>query len=295
MEIKKVGVLGMGLMGCGIAQVTAQAGYQTIVRDVEQKILDKGYGEIESSLSKAVSKSKITSEVKEKTLKNLKGTTNLEDLADCNFIIEAVPEIIDLKKEMLKKLDQICRPETVFASNTSTFSITEMAVSTSRPEKVVGLHFFSPVPLMKLVEVIKSLLSSDETFQLALDFSKSIGKTPVVAKDVPGFIVNAIILPYVVEAVRCLENGIASIRDIDEALRLGCGHPMGPFALLDLTGIDVVYRGIISVYENTKDSKYLPPTLLKRMVDVGYLGRKTGKGFYDYSTDPPKPCDFITH
>src|SRR4030043_401236 len=227
-QIKKVGVLGMGLMGSGIAQVIAEAGYQTIFRDVDQKILDKGYGAIESNLAKAVSKSKITPEFKEKTLKNLRGTTRLEDLADCDFIMEAVPEIIELKKQMFKELDKICKPETVFASNTSSFSITEMAASVSRSEKFVGLHFFSPVPMMKLVE------------------------------------------------------------GIDQGMKLGCGYPMGPFALFDLAGIDVMYRGINSLYEITKDNRYFPPSLLKKMVNAGYLGRKTGKGFYDYSTDPAK-------
>jgi 3-hydroxybutyryl-CoA dehydrogenase len=289
-QIKKVGVLGMGLMGSGIAQVIAEAGYQTIFRDVDQKILDKGYGAIESNLAKAVSKSKITPEFKEKTLKNLRGTTRLEDLADCDFIMEAVPEIIELKKQMFKELDKICKPETVFASNTSSFSITEMAASVSRSEKFVGLHFFSPVPMMKLVEVIKSVVISEEAF----DFAKSIGKTPVVAKDVPGFIVNAIVTVYLVEAVRYLENGFASIEDIDQAMKLGCGYPMGPFALFDLAGIDVMYRGINSLYEITKDNRYFPPSLLKKMVNAGYLGRKTGKGFYDYSTDPAKPNNFIT-
>ncbi|MDY7035514.1 MAG: 3-hydroxybutyryl-CoA dehydrogenase [Thermodesulfobacteriota bacterium] len=286
--MKKVGVLGCGIMGLGIAQVSAEAGYETWVRDIGQEFIDKGFAQIEKLLQRVVDKEKITTDRKQEVMNKLHGTLELKDLAGCDIIVEAAPEILDLKKQMFKELDKICEAHTIIASNTSSFSITEMGAVTDRPDRMVGMHFFNPVQVMKLVEVIKSLVTSEETINTAVDFSRSIGKEPVVAKDTSGFIVNLLLSPYIVEAIRTLENGIAGVEDIDKAMRLGCGYPMGPFTLLDMGGLDTMYYALTSIYESCGDMRYFPPPLLKRMVKAGFLGRKAGKGFYDYSYDPPQ-------
>lgn len=283
MEIKKVGVVGCGLMGNGIAQVSAQAGYDVVVREVEQRFLDKGMGRIEKFLSGAVEKAKISEEDKQATLGRMKGTLALEDLKDCDVIVEAVTENIGVKRETFEALDEMCPPHTIFGSNTSSISITEMASFTKRPDKFVGLHFFNPVPIMKLVEVIRGITTSDETVRCCLEWANSLGKHPIVAKDSPGFVVNLLLIPYLLDAIRALEMCVASKEDIDNGMKLGCGHPMGPLTLLDFVGLDTTYFIANIMFEEFKDTRYAAPTLLKRMVLAGHLGRKTGKGFYDYS------------
>lgn len=291
MPIQKVGVVGCGLMGSGIAQVSAQAGYPTIVREIEQSLLDKGLARIEESLNKGLEKGKITSEQKEKTLKNLKGTLRLEELKECDIIIEAVVEDIQVKKQVFAALDKLCPLSTILASNTSSLTITEMAAATSRPDRFVGLHFFNPVPVMKLVEVVRTIQTSQSTFDAAYQFARSLGKEPIVAKDNSGFIVNLLLVPYLLSAVRALERGVASVEDIDKGMTLGCGHPMGPLTLLDFVGIDTTYRIANIMFEEYRDPMYAPPPLLKKMFLAGYWGRKTGKGFYDYSGQKPVVSD----
>jgi 3-hydroxybutyryl-CoA dehydrogenase len=283
MQIKRVGVVGCGLMGSGITQVCAQAGYPVTVREISQDLLDKGLQSIQKFLSTGVERKKLTEEQKNQTLSRIKGTTRLEDLGDCDLIIEAVVEDIHLKKEVFGALDKICPPETILASNTSSLTIIEMAAATRRPDRVVGLHFFNPAPLMKLVEVVRTIATSEEVFQIAFEFVKSLGKEPVAAKDNSGFIVNFLLVPYLLGAIRALENGLASKEDIDKAMKLGCGYPMGPFELLDFVGLDTTYRVANIFFEEYRDRLYAPPPLLKKMVLAGYLGRKSGKGFYDYT------------
>jgi len=294
MKINKVGVMGFGLMGSGIAQVSAQSGYETIVKEVDQKFIDKGFKQIDGLLKRGVEKGKITQDRKENILRKISGTTQMEKLRDCDLIIEAITEDMQLKKELFKELDRICKKDCILASNTSSLVITEMAVVTSRPEKFVGLHFFNPVPVMNLVEVVKTILSSTETFSAAYDFIKSLGKVPIVAKDTSGFLVNRLLNPYLLDAIRAVEEGWASVEDIDNAMKLACGYPMGPLTLLDFVGLDTVYRASCVYYEEYKDNKYAPPPLLKKMVLAGYHGRKTGKGFYEYTVDPPRACQFTT-
>ena len=291
MEIKKVGVLGAGLMGSGIAQVSAAAGYRTVVREITQELADKGLGKIEGFLSKSVEKGKITAEQKEATLKNLSGTTKLEDLSDCDLIIEAVTEDINIKKDLFGQLDKLCPEATIFASNTSSLTITEMAAATKRPSKFVGLHFFNPVPVMKLVEVVRTIDTSQETFDTAFAFARSVGKEPIACKDRSGFVVNLLLVPYLLAAIRAVENGVASIEDIDKGMTLGCGHPMGPLTLLDFVGIDTTYYIANIMFDEYREPQYAPPPLLKKMVLAGYHGRKSGKGFYDYSGEKPVPND----
>ncbi|MFQ5865916.1 MAG: 3-hydroxyacyl-CoA dehydrogenase family protein [bacterium] len=291
MEIRKVGVVGCGLMGSGIAQISAVSGYTTVVREVSQDLIDKGLAKIEGFLSKAVEKGKLTSEQKDAALKNLTSTTNLDDLKNCDLIIEAVTEDINVKKELYQYLDKICPKETIFASNTSSLTITEMAAATQRPQKFVGLHFFNPVPVMKLVEVVRTIQTSQETFDAAFQFAKSLGKEPISCKDNSGFVVNLLLVPYLLSAVRALENGVASIVDIDKSMTLGCGHPMGPLTLLDFVGIDTTYFISNIMFDEYRESMYAPPPLLKKMVMAGYYGRKSGKGFYDYSGEKPVPND----
>ena len=291
MEIKKVGVLGAGLMGSGIAQVSAAAGYRTVVREITQELADKGLGKIEGFLSKSVEKGKITAEQKEATLKNLSGTTKLEDLSDCDLIIEAVTEDINIKKDLFGQLDELCPEATIFASNTSSLTITEMAAATKRPTKFVGLHFFNPVPVMKLVEVVRTIDTSQETFDTAFAFARSVGKEPIACKDRSGFVVNLLLVPYLLAAIRAVENGVASIEDIDKGMTLGCGHPMGPLTLLDFVGIDTTYYIANIMFDEYREPQYAPPPLLKKMVLAGYHGRKSGKGFYDYSGEKPVPND----
>jgi len=273
-------------MGSGITQVCAQAGYPVTVREVSQSLLDKGLQSIDKFLSTGVERKKLTEEQKAQILNRIKGTTRLEDLRTCDLIIEAVVEDIHLKKEVFGTLDQVCPPETILASNTSSLTIIEMAAATKRPDRVVGLHFFNPAPLMRLVEVVRTIATGDDVFHTAFEFVKSLGKEPVAAKDNSGFIVNFLLVPYLLGAIRALESGMASKEDIDKAMKLGCGYPMGPFELLDFVGLDTTYKVANIFFEEYRDRLYAPPPLLKKMVLAGYLGRKSGKGFYDYGGKP---------
>jgi 3-hydroxybutyryl-CoA dehydrogenase len=289
MAIKKVGVVGCGLMGSGIAQVCAEAGYPVVVREVSHDLLQKGLGRIESFLKKGVEKGKITSQRLQEVIGRLEGTTSLEALGSADLIIEAVVENLDTKREAYGVLDRVCGPQTIFASNTSSLSITEMAAVTKRPERFVGLHFFNPVPLMKLVEVVRSPLTDASVFEEAFAFAKSLGKTPIKAGDKTGFIVNRLLVPYLLDAIRALEEGVGSVPDIDEGMRLGCGHPMGPLTLLDFVGLDTTYFIANIMFDEFREKRFAPPPLLKRMVQAGMNGKKSGKGFYDYSKEPPAP------
>jgi 3-hydroxybutyryl-CoA dehydrogenase len=289
MEIKKVGVLGCGLMGSGIAQVAATAGFDVIVLEVEQKFLDKGFAGIEKSLAKFAEKGTIK-EAPEAVRARLKGTTNKQDLADCDIVIEAVIENLDEKKKMYAALDGIVKKDAIFASNTSSISITELLTSTKRLERFIGLHFFNPVPLMKLVEVVRTIATAAEVYDTACEFGKKLGKVPVRTSDKTGFMVNRLLVPYLLDAIRAYEEGVGSIDDIDNAMKLGCGYPMGPFTLLDFVGLDTTYYITHVMYDEFKERRFASPPLLKRLVMAGWYGRKSGKGFYDYS-DPnnPKP------
>jgi 3-hydroxybutyryl-CoA dehydrogenase len=289
MDIKTVGVVGCGLMGSGIAQVCAEAGYKVVVREVSEELLKKGLGKIESFLAKGVEKGKVTPERKAEVLGRLEGTTSLDKLAACDLVIEVVVESLEAKREVYQALDAACPPRTLFASNTSSLSITEMAAFTKRADRFFGLHFFNPVPLMKLVEVVRSPLTSEESFEKAVAFAKSLGKAPIRASDKTGFIVNRLLVPYLLDAIRAVEEGVGSIPDIDEGMRLGCGHPMGPLTLLDFVGLDTTYSIANIMFDEFREKRFAPPPLLKRMVQAGLYGRKSGKGFYDYSQEPPRP------
>ena len=282
MAIKSVGVLGCGLMGSGIAQVCASAGYKTIVREVEHTVLDKGMGRINKFLSDGLEKGKVTAEARDTTLGNLSGTTTFEDLKDCDLIIEAIIENVDEKAKTFAALDAIVKDSTIFCSNTSSLCITELAAKTRRPDKFAGLHFFNPVPLMKLVEVIRALTTSDETYQAVFAFAQSLGKEPITAPDKPGFIVNRLLVPYLLDAIRSHEHGLGTVEDIDKGMKLGTGYPMGPFTLLDFVGLDTTYYIANIMFEEYREPAYAPPPLLKRMVLAGRLGRKSGQGFYKY-------------
>ena len=282
MAIKTLGVIGCGLMGSGIAQVAAQAGFQTTVVEANQQLLDKGLGGIRKSLEALVAKARIEERVKEETLGRLKGATTLEALKDADLVIEAITENQAVKNETFAKLDAICPPHALLATNTSSCNITAMAAATRRPGQVVGLHFFNPVPLMKLVEVVQTILTDDKTVLAAYDWVQAIGKVPVKAKDSTAFIVNRLLVPYLLDAIRVYEGGLASLEDIDQAMKLGCGYPMGPFTLLDLVGLDTTMFVAEVMFEEFREPRYAPPPLLKRMVMAGRLGRKSGKGFYDY-------------
>jgi 3-hydroxybutyryl-CoA dehydrogenase len=294
MEIKKVGVLGCGLMGSGIAQIAAMAGFGVTVLEVEQKFLDKGFAGIEKSLAKFAErppeKGGITAQQKDQIRARLKGTTNKQDLADCEIVIEAIIENVEDKKRMYASLDGIVKKDAIFASNTSSISITELLTSTKRPERFIGLHFFNPVPLMKLVEVVRTIATAPEVYDAAYEFAKKLGKTPVRTSDKTGFIVNRLLVPYLLDAIRAYEEGVGSIDDIDNAMKLGCGYPMGPFTLLDFVGLDTTYYITHVMYDEFKERRFASPPLLKRLVMAGWYGRKTGKGFYDYSDlNNPKP------
>ncbi|MDR5710435.1 MAG: 3-hydroxybutyryl-CoA dehydrogenase [Armatimonadota bacterium] len=282
MAIGRVGVVGCGLMGSGIVEVCARSGYQVVVREVSEDLLQRGLQRVERSMARAVERQKMTSEERDTAWTRIRGTTRLEDLRECDLVIEAITENMDLKKELWRALDGICPPHTIFASNTSSLSITEMASVTGRADRFCGLHFFNPVPVMRLVELVRGQLTNEQTIRTCRAFAESLGKTVVVAKDYPGFIVNSLSLPYLLEAVRALERGLATKEDIDTAVRLGLNHPMGPFEFLDLVGIDTTYYIAEAMFAELKDPKYAPPVLLKQMALAGLHGRKTGKGFYEY-------------
>ena len=282
MPIKTVGVLGCGLMGSGIAQISAAAGYKTIVREIEEPFLKKGLGRIEKFLAGGVEKGKVTAEEKDTTLGNLSGTTTLEDLKDCDLVIEAIVENVEEKAKAYAILDGVIGAHAIFCSNTSSLCITELAARTKRPDRFAGLHFFNPVPLMKLVEVIRGLTTSDDTYQQVFVFAQSLGKEPITAPDKPGFIVNRLLVPYLLDAIRAHENGLGTIEDIDKGMKLGTGYPMGPFTLLDYVGLDTTYFIANIMFDEYRDPIYAPPPLLKRMVLAGRLGKKSGQGFYKY-------------
>ena len=282
MAIKTVGVLGCGLMGAGIAQVSAASGYKTIVREVEDGLLAKGLGRIEKFLAAGVDKGKLTAAEKDTTLGNLSGTTRLEDLKDCDLVIEAIIEDVEQKANAYVILEGVLGGHAIFCSNTSSLCITELAAKTKRPDRFAGLHFFNPVPLMKLVEVIRGLTTSDDTYQQVYAFAHSLGKEPITAPDRPGFIVNRLLVPYLLDAIRSYENGLGTIEDIDKGMKLGTGYPMGPFTLLDFVGLDTTYYIANIMFEEYREAVYAPPPLLKRMVLAGRLGKKSGHGFYKY-------------
>jgi len=282
MQIKTVGVLGCGLMGAGIAQVSAAAGYKTIVREVDDTFLQKGLGRIKKFLDDGVAKGKATAEARDSTLANLSGTTTFDALEKCDLIVEAIVENVEEKKQTYAALEKIVGPHTIFVSNTSSLCITELAAATSRPDRFAGLHFFNPVPIMKLVEVIRALTTSDETYQTVFAFATSLGKEAITAPDRPGFIVNRLLVPYLLDAIRAYENGLGTLEDIDAGMKLGCGYPMGPFTLLDFVGLDTTYYIANIMFDEFREPQYAPPPLLKRMVLAGRLGRKSGHGFYKY-------------
>ena len=282
MEIKKVGVLGCGLMGAGIAEVCAKAGLATVVREVGQDFLDKGMRRIEKSLDRAVEKGKLEAGDRDATWSRLSGTIEDDGLADCDLIIEAIVENIEEKSRTYAALNDVVQESALFASNTSSLTITELATASGRPDRFLGLHFFNPVPVMKLVEVVRTLMTSDDAFNAAFGFARSIGKEPVAANDNSGFIVNRLLVPYLLDAIRALESGVGSVEDIDRGMQLGCGHPMGPFTLLDFVGLDTTYYIANIMFEEYRESRFAPPPLLKKMVLAGRYGRKSGHGFYEY-------------
>ncbi|HMG70802.1 MAG TPA: 3-hydroxybutyryl-CoA dehydrogenase [Gemmatimonadaceae bacterium] len=288
-KISKVGVLGGGLMGSGIAQVSAAAGFPTIVREVSEALCRKSRQAIEKTLAKGIERGKVTEAERDATLAKLRFVTELKELADSDLLIEAVVEDLDVKNSLFSQLDKITRPDAIFASNTSSLTIIAMATASGRPDRMLGIHFFNPVPLMKLVEVVRTITTSEETERLALDFVRALGKEPIRAKDSSGFVVNLLLIPYMIDAIKALESNVASVEDIDKGMQLGAGHPMGPFTLLDFVGLDTVYKIAEIMFTEYRESRYAPPPLLKRMVLAGMLGRKSGKGFYDYSSTPPLP------
>jgi 3-hydroxybutyryl-CoA dehydrogenase len=283
MEIKNVGVVGCGLMGSGIVEACARAGYAVTVREVNDGLLQRGLGRIQKSVSKGVSRGKLTQEEMDAALGRIEGTTDMADLAGSDLVIEAAIENMALKKEIFAELDKLCAPEAILSSNTSSLCITEIASATGRPDKVLGLHFFNPVPVMPLLEIVLTFQTSEETLAIARAFGETLGKTMVKAKDMPGFIVNRLLIPYLLDAVTMLQNGLATREDIDTAIKLGLNHPMGPLALLDFIGLDTILFIADAMYKEFKDPRFAAPPLLRQMVLAGYLGRKSGKGFYDYS------------
>jgi 3-hydroxybutyryl-CoA dehydrogenase len=291
MEIKKVGVLGCGLMGSGIAQVSASAGFDVTVLEVDEKYIEKGFAAIRRSLDKLAAKGTFAESV-DAIFARLKGTTRKQDLADCDFVVEAVIENLDEKRKTFASIDPIVKPSAIFASNTSSISITEILTATGRPGQFVGLHFFNPVPLMKLVEVARTIVTTDGAFETACEFGKKLGKIPVRTSDKTGFIVNRLLVPYLMDAIRAFEEGAGSIADIDASMKLGCGYPMGPFTLLDFVGLDTTYHITQVMFDEFKEKRFASPSLLKRMVMAGWYGKKNGKGFYDWSNpENPVPQD----
>ncbi|MEZ4587217.1 MAG: 3-hydroxyacyl-CoA dehydrogenase family protein [Gemmatimonadales bacterium] len=290
-KIETVGVVGAGLMGGGIAQVAATAGFPVIVRDLDDGAIAKGRAAIEKSLGKFVEKGKLAAADRDAALGRLTFTTDLAGMADRDLVIEAVPEVLELKNTLWRELDSLCRADTIFASNTSSLTIAAMAAVTKRRDRFVGLHFFSPVPLMPLVEVVRTVGTKPSVFDAAFQFGKAIGKEPIAAKDSAGFVVNLLLVPYMLDAIRQLERGVASVEDIDKGMKLGCGHPMGPFTLLDFTGLDICYNVAEIMFTEFRETRYAPPPLLKRLILLGHLGRKTGRGFYDYSGATPVPAE----
>ena len=291
MEIRKVGVLGCGLMGAGIAQTAASAGFETTVREVSEALLQKGFAAIEKSLERFAQKGTITAEQQKQTRDRLFGTTSFDDLADCDIIIEAIIENLDEKQDTYRQLDAICKPETIFASNTSSLSITQMmaATASARQQRFIGMHFFNPVPIMKLVEVVRTILTDAAVYEDAVAFTTKLGKVPVRASDKTGFIVNRLLVPYMLDSIRALEEGVGSIVDIDNAMKLGCGYPMGPLTLGDFVGLDTTYYIAEIMFNEFREKRFAPPPLLKRMVMAGLYGRKSGRGFYDYTVDAKDP------
>ena len=283
MAIKTVGVLGCGLMGSGIAQIAAASGFKTYVLEVNEGVLQKGLGRVDKFLTDGVAKGKVAAADREKTLGNLKGTTSYADLKDCDLVIEAIVENVEAKKQAYAQVEAQVGPHCLIASNTSSLCVTELAAGTKRPDKVGGLHFFNPVPLMKLVEVIRALTTSQETYEALFAFAKAVGKEPITAPDKGGFIVNRLLVPYLLDAIRCLEEGLGTAEDIDKGMKLGCGHPMGPLTLLDFVGLDTTYFIANIMFDEFREQRFAPPPLLKRMVLAGHLGKKSGKGFYDYN------------
>ncbi|HEV2065062.1 MAG TPA: 3-hydroxybutyryl-CoA dehydrogenase [Thermoanaerobaculia bacterium] len=282
MTLHKVGVLGAGLMGAGIAEVAARAGYTTVVREVSEDLAGKGLARIDSSLAKAVEKGKLSAADRDAAKGRLTTTTRLADLADCDILIEAIVENLDVKKETYRELDALCQARTIFCSNTSSLTITEMSAATRRPDRFAGLHFFNPVPVMKLVEVVRTIATSEETAAAVYAFAQSLGKEPIRTHDNSGFIVNRLLVPYLLDAVRALEEGVGTKEDIDKGMELGCGHPMGPLKLLDFVGLDTTYAIAEIMYLEYREKRFAPPPLLKRMVLAGRYGKKSGRGFYEY-------------
>ncbi|MBM3166605.1 MAG: 3-hydroxybutyryl-CoA dehydrogenase [Chloroflexi bacterium] len=282
MQIKKVGVIGCGLMGRGIGEVSARAGFDVVVSEVNQQLLDKGLAAIDASLAKGVEKGKVTEADKAAAMGRIKGTINVQDFKDCDLVIEAAIENLELKKKIFGDLDKICVKDAILATNTSCLSVMDMAAVTQRQDKVLGMHFFNPVPVMKLLELVKTIATSEETLSAAKAFGQSVGKTVVTAPDVPGFIVNRLLMPFLIEAVRLIESGLATREDIDQAIVLGLNHPMGPLTLADFVGLDTAYFICNAMYDEMKENRFAPPVLLRKMVTAGQYGRKSGKGFYDY-------------
>ena len=289
MEIGRVGVVGCGLMGSGIAEVAAKSGFDVVVREVSHELLEAGQKRIRKSMDRAVEKEKLSAEDRDAAWERLSFTTEVPDLASCDIVIEAIVEELEAKNTLFRELDELCGEGTIFASNTSSLTVTDMAAATKRPDRFVGLHFFNPVPVMKLVEVVRTIATSDETFERATEFSQALGKVPIAAKDNSGFVVNLLLVPYMLDAIRQLERGVASIADIDTGMVLGCGYPMGPFTLCDFVGIDTLYKISEIMYDEYREERYAPPPLLKRIVAMGRFGRKSGKGFYDWSGEKPVP------
>ena len=281
-KIKKVGVLGSGLMGSGIAEIAARSGYETVVREVTSELVDKGLDKIRGSLGKAVEKGKLETAARDQAVARLSGTVDLAPFADCDVVVEAIVENLDEKKKTFSALDEVVKEDAIFASNTSSLTITQIAMFTRRAEKFVGLHFFNPVPVMKLVEVVRTILTSDETFERAFDFARSLGKEPIACHDNSGFVVNRLLVPYLLDAIRALEEGVGSVEDIDKGMQLGCSYPMGPFTLLDFVGLDTTYYIANIMFEEYREKRFAPPPLLKQMVLAGRLGKKSGRGFYEH-------------